>query len=204
MFCATLVPALLHLGLTEFVKAKGIPSEEHVSRIVPVLEHLILRHRSHLQLSFMELFQDSLKDSPSTLQLYTVPFLIYLSFQCSPIASLLVEEGVTHLKQETLELIYKQMTQWTFSDNVRNQLLSALLQLQSVHAFTILKFLADLQTGSTILSKMSMSFMDSLLVEVNKATMQKETLPLLSSLQQHAIAIVDWLVNLLPRNKLAW
>jgi integrator complex subunit 5 len=51
---------------------------------------------------------------------------------------------------------------------------------------------------------MSMSFMDSLLVEVNKATMQKETLPLLSSLQQHAIAIVDWLVNLLPRNKLAW
>ena len=57
MFCATLVPALLHLGLTEFVEAKGSPSEEHVSRIIPVLEHLILRHRSHLQLAFMELFQ---------------------------------------------------------------------------------------------------------------------------------------------------
>jgi hypothetical protein len=133
MFCATLVPALLHLGLTEFVKAKGIPSEEHVSRIVPVLEHLILRHRSHLQLSFMELFQDSLKDSPSTLQLYTVPFLIYLSFQCSPIASLLVEEGVTHLKQETLELIYKQMTQWTFSDKFNSSVLSVPAWLPAVY-----------------------------------------------------------------------
>ena len=59
MFCATLVPALLRLGLTEFMEAKGSMSEEHIPRIIPVLEHLILRHRTHLQSAFMELFQVS-------------------------------------------------------------------------------------------------------------------------------------------------
>ena len=49
-----------------------------------------------------------------------------------------------------------------------------------------------------------MSFMDSLLVQLNEARMQEKAIPLLSSLQQHAIALVDWLVSLLSMDKSAW
>ncbi|XP_062515172.1 integrator complex subunit 5-like isoform X2 [Corticium candelabrum] len=206
MFCATLVPALLRLGLTEFMEAKGSMSEEHIPRIIPVLEHLILRHRTHLQSAFMELFQESLHSDPSQLQLYIIPFLVNLSFWCAPITSLFLEEGVGHLKIEVLELVHMQVKQWTFSHSVRVQLISIFSHLQSIHAFTILQFLADVATesvGKDIISKMTQCFLDSLLVRLNELYL-KETVPLLSSLRQHVNVMTDWLVNLLSSNKSPW
>ncbi|XP_065829210.1 integrator complex subunit 5-like isoform X2 [Oscarella lobularis] len=140
MFSTTLMPALLRVGLVDFLSGKEQMGS--ASPVVDVLKHLIAKHRENIRRAAVGLFQDSLVEPQSPDKLFTVPYLLDLALSCPPLAEVMAEESLQILSPATLHILLEQSRGWDTA-SVSMVCVQVLSQLRGPSAFKVIRLLLN-------------------------------------------------------------